>query len=60
MTKRQDAVGNPAGRSRTPNMRNGIPLLVLRKGGKPVNLVLVNRLRDALEAHPRSRSTGLG
>jgi hypothetical protein len=41
-------------------MRNGIPLLVLRKGGKPVNLVLVNRLRDALEAHPRSRSTGLG
>jgi hypothetical protein len=43
-----------------PKKRNGIPLLVVRKGGKPVTLELVNRLRDALDAHPRSRSSGLG
>lgn len=30
-------------------MRNGVPLLVIRKGAAPVTLELVNQLRDELQ-----------
>lgn len=36
------------GQRQTRRKRNGIPLLPLRRGAKPVTLELVNRLRDGL------------